>query len=300
MFEDSTSVEIKKKAIVKHVKSRISGSSKDLVKKALKSLEQSGEISPLASDKRVYVKVIVNSENKPQHIKSSEPPLPIAEILRRRNEKDAMAERKPESKSRSEEIPDIDEEIRRLEAELNEDSYDEESSGFLSEDKKEKEIHNDGDVGTDGILRLSALTADHIAPLPSNYLPTVKSKPLKIDKEQSETKRKRQKMESNVSEGLKAAVKSVLDGYVPRSNERLPLYCRVCAKQYSNEEGFFKHKQSDFHKAAVEMEKKVSYCKLCQKQLTSPVQLKEHISSRPHKERLQLLKNRQQKNKGPI
>ena len=65
-----------------------------------------------------------------------------------------------------------------------------------------------------------------------------------------------------------------------------------------NEQEFFGHKQSDFHKTAVEVERKASYCKLCRKQLTSPEQLKEHLTSRPHKERMDRARSRNPPGRG--
>ena len=118
-------------------------------------------------------------------------------------------------------------------------------------------------------------------------LPAARKRSLKIDGKPE----KRQK-KNTAESGLESAVKEVLSGYVARSSEKLPFYCRFCQKQYNNSEEFFAHKQSEFHKTAVEMEQKASFCKLCRKQLTSPDQLKEHLQSRPHKERLERARSR--------
>ena len=53
------------------------------------------------------------------------------------------------------------------------------------------------------------------------------------------------------------------------------------------------HKTTDFHKAAVSVEKKATYCKLCRKQLTSIVQMQDHLESRPHRDKMDLVKERQ-------
>jgi hypothetical protein len=95
------------------------------------------------------------------------------------------------------------------------------------------------------------------------------------------------------NEGLAETIKEVLDGYVARSAERLPFYCRVCAKQYNNENEFLDHRQTDVHQTAAELDRKASFCKLCRKQFTSPMQMKEHLTSRPHKERLEKVKSKQ-------
>lgn len=241
----------------------------------------------------------------------NEKPLPLAESLRRRK-KGLDLQEEPAKQCKEEGAEDIDDEIRRLEAELAADS---DSSGDSEDDDNgdsddEEDIFGDqGNPGDAGVISLSTLAADRIAALPETFLPTNKRRTLKIDKmvagevSSKEPKVKRRKKSSdaarangsdiNISDGLRAAVKEVLDGYKPRSNEKIPFYCRVCAKQYKSSDEFFDHKKGDFHKAAVELEKKASYCKLCRKQLTSPAQLKEHLYSKPHKERLQLMKSRQ-------
>jgi hypothetical protein len=94
----------------------------------------------------------------------------------------------------------------------------------------------------------------------------------------------------DVTRGLESAVREVLDSYVPRSSERLPFYCRVCAVQYANLDEFRSHQSTDAHIAAADVDRKVSYCKLCRKQLTSPAQLREHLQSRPHRDRLERTK----------
>ena len=113
-----------------------------------------------------------------------------------------------------------------------------------------------------------------------------------IDKD--EEKQKDREKNSRVSSGLRDAVKEVLAEYQPRSSERIPFYCRVCAVQSKDEAEFTLHKQTEFHKTAVQVEKKATYCKLCRKQLTSLIQMQEHLDSRPHKERLDSMKARQQ------
>ncbi len=242
---------------------------------------------------------------------------------------------------------DIDDEIKRLEAELAEDSLSSSSDSDFSEGtngdeeseygiekavrgdnrKKKKisfgetEIINNHDQVSDNrvivgkesaIICESSCAVDSIAPLPSMLLPKCKSKKLKIDLEgdnanneqtsssKMSRKRKRSKKNGNggeenaqKSDGLRDAVLEVLQGYVARSSERIPFYCRVCSHQSSNEEEFFAHKKTEFHKTAVEVERKKTFCKLCRKQLTSLVQMQEHLESRPHKEKLEYMRARQ-------
>lgn len=219
--------------------------------------------------------------------------LPLAERLRRQQKSESKTTRRAEAKQ------DIDDEIKRLEAELADDSEDSDSSSSSdssdesSDDDRPRKVRfgKDSvkeipsrrparDPSEQAVISLSSLAQHRIAPLPESALPKIRKKRGSEDKLGSKPK-KAKKMD-----GLELAVKEVLSGYVARSSERLPFYCRVCAKQYDNKEEFFAHKQTDFHKTAVEAERKISYCKLCQKQFTSPVQLKEHLTSRPHKEKL--------------
>jgi hypothetical protein len=206
----------------------------------------------------------------------SERPILAAELLRRRTEKsanNAPASEQPDV--------DIDDEIKRLEAEL--ENSDDSSQYSRSSD----------DSGTNDrkVLNLSSVETERIGKLPKHLLPSSKKRSLKgIDRPMEPSKRKKA-VESK--DGLRAAVKELLDGYKPRSAERLPFYCRACAKQYTSEQEFVEHQKSEFHITAVEVERKASYCKLCRKQLTSPAQLKEHLMSKPHKNRLSLLQSKQ-------
>lgn len=189
---------------------------------------------------------------------------------------------------------DLDEEIRRLEAELqNEESGDSDGSDSDSSDSEDEKKKKEA-----AILSLSASKSARIEGLPPSCLPASRKRVLKgIDSGADRTKTKKRKIEvgeAQVSEGLKSAVQEILQGYKPRSAERLPLYCRVCAKQFETKDDFVQHKNTDFHKTAYAMERKASYCKLCRKQLTSPAQLQEHLQSKPHKQRLQSMQSRQQ------
>lgn len=233
---------------------------------------------------------------------SEEETIPFAEILRRREICGTKTEA-PASKEEKQKSNNIDDEIRRLEAELAEDNGDDDdhsgeedsvNDNNLNEESMHDSVKKDETSSpiceTEDILCLSTVAQDRIAPLPQSSLPKTKKRTLKgIDDEVQQKQQKKPK----VNKGLRDAVKEVLSGYVARSHERLPFYCRVCAKQYTNEVEFFDHKKTDFHKVALDIERRASFCKLCRKQFTSPVQLKEHISSRPHKERLDQVKSRQ-------
>jgi hypothetical protein len=212
-------------------------------------------------------------------------PVPVAELMRR---KTAQSTRKAVSFAAPK--VDLDEEIRRLEQELEEGSS-------SSDEPSDEDENSDEEVSKEpDVLSLSTLADDRIEKLPLNLLPAQRKRTLKsIDKDEDDDdmKEKKRGRIERVS-GLEAAVREVLSGYAPRSAERLPFYCRHCAKQYETEEEFFEHKRTEFHKTAVEMEKRATYCKLCRKQLTSPAQMKEHLMSRPHKERLQQVRQRQQ------
>ncbi len=182
---------------------------------------------------------------------------------------------------------------------------------ILNSQDEEEDARNSGG----GIICLSECASESIVPLPKTLLPTSKTKKLKIDRVSNDNdndndndsvsggkKRKRSRggngtttttTTSKMNDGLRDAVKEVLSGYVARSSERIPFYCRVCSHQSDNHEDFVIHKRSEFHKAAVAVEKKATYCKLCRKQLTSIVQMQEHLESKPHRDRMDQVKARQ-------
>lgn len=256
--------------------------------------------------------------------------LPVAELIRRNKGKSATNGEcqggAREEKSGS--SMDIDDEIKRLEAELADDSSSDSDSDtdsdssesvnaqkinrkadqndYNNERKKRIKFGNDTILNpqddattsvmdsskTNNILCLSSCAKEKIIPLPSSALPTCKSKKLKIDREAEKASGNRVGCQQ-VSDGLRDAVKEVLSGYVARSAEKIPFYCRVCSLKCENEDDFKKHKRTEFHKVAVQMEKKATYCKVCRKQLTSMVQMKEHLNSKPHRERMNSVMNKQ-------
>lgn len=249
-------------------------------KKALKKLVQTGKVEKDGKLYRIATSV-ANDETRGVEDSSDQQVLPIAVRLRKEQETSAK-----KSVKFSEENIDLDDEIKRLEMELNQGS----SSGESSDEESASE--SDAEPA---VLSLSAYADDRIEhlpqtclPEPGKYNPHDSSGPVRKRKEPPTTNEEKTK-----KDGLKEAVLEVLNGYKARSSERLPFYCRFCSIQYSNETEFFEHKKTEFHKTAVEMERKATYCRLCLKQLTSPEQMKEHLSSRPHKERLQAVRTRQ-------
>lgn len=272
--------------------------------------------------------------------KGSDDTVPVAELMRRKNLKNESSTNSDlERNGSKDDAVDIDDEIKRLEAELAESSSSEDSddsddinydSCDLSNDDGRKvgkgneefrrkrikfgeatilnpeESHDESTFVTkgsgSGIISISECASDSIAPLPNSALPKTVSKPMKCDlPEGAKANRKRKRSISGndvddsqaSSDGLREAVKEVLAGYVARSSEKIPFYCRVCSVQCKDEDDFFAHKQSEFHKTAVQVEKKATYCRLCRKQLTSIVQMHEHLDSRPHKEKLDKVQARQ-------
>lgn len=197
---------------------------------------------------------------------------------------------------------DLDDEIARLEREL--------AAQNESDDDEDSESQHQADESA--ILSLSKFANDHVEHLPPTSLPVPSSSSRRkssgggnigggdvdvTSKAVGMTTKTRQNQAStspatNNNSGLQKAVQEVLQGYTARSADRLPFYCRFCAKQYSNETEFFDHKRTEFHLAAVEAERKMTYCKLCRKQLTSPAQMKEHLKSKPHKQRLDMMRNK--------
>lgn len=249
-----------------------------------------------------------SSDSSSDQSASSESHIVTAEeLMRRKRKKTHGSQSSAVIKTKSTDSlkeEDLDEEIKRLEAELesSSDYTDDDSSsssdGSDSDDDgdsaKSRKIEGRESIdpsSKDAIICLSSCASETIQPLAKSLLPACKSKKLKIDRD-AENQKVREKNDG-VSDGLRDVVKEVLAGYKPRSSERIPFYCRVCAVQSKDESEFKLHKQSEFHKTAVQVEKKATYCKLCRKQLTSLVQMQEHLDSRPHKERLDSMKARQ-------
>ena len=298
----SSSAPCDKKKLRKHVQAQLEGTKKKHIKKALKALVKYGRIEkkgkgyqatqnrseaplPEASDDASSM-----SSTPLASQKTEEQPkvLTAAELLRRKSKGEVERPQKKSVSFREKEV-DLDDEIRRLEQEL--------AGGSSSDDDgDDSDEDNQDEDNTGGVLSLSEYADDHIEALPQSSLPEPQKKKRLLkgidDDYRDDVRRSKKKAKHEPSEGLKAAVKEVLAGYQPRSGERLPFYCRVCAKQYSSEEEFLSHKTLEFHKTAVAIEKKQTYCKLCRKQLTSPVQMKEHLGSRPHKERLDRARQR--------
>lgn len=346
---------LKRKKIVSKASRKLSKSDYDLdknrVKKTLKALVASGDVREIESEgSKVYIINVTDessgtstsdeSESNDENTSQSgdeDVPLPFAEVLRQRRRKQANSQShglKDKEASTQEKGEDIDDEIRRLEAELAADSDEDFHSLHSSEGSEHEERNGDDDNhesnsrgkisfgptteysddekpipkqlrGDGGILR-SALVDERIAPLPQSALPQIKRRKLKaIDGDDdhdangnaSKAKKKQRKSTdhgSAVSDGLQEAVKEVLGGYVARSHERIPFYCRVCSVQSKDMESFLAHKDTDFHKAAIQAERKATYCQACRKQFTSPVQMREHLESKPHHDRMAFLRSRNQ------
>lgn len=279
ILEELAKSDLKKKELKRVAKAK-DASFKQSLKKALKRLVDKGKIEQDGKVFRIKSSRIENEMSSTQNVDDDEKiaALPIAARLR--GERNTPAKAKRSVKFEDEQSPvDIDDEIRRLELELAQSSSDEESSDQESVDKDEGP----------GVVSLSAFAQDRIEQLPEVYLP----EPGRYDPKVSSRRKAQKTPEPDKKDGLKEAVQEVLNGYKARSSERLPFYCRYCAKQYSNEQEFFDHKSTDFHQTAVDMERKATYCRLCRKQLTSPAQMQEHLKSRPHRERLNNARNRQ-------
>jgi len=192
-------------------------------------------------------------------------------------------------------VDDIDEEIRRLENEL-----------AAQSSSTEEEEEEESSVEEKAIVCLSTVAKDRIEPLPAVQLPSNKRRRLKIDateggqpqqegdrKQTKKSKYKVQNKDEKPSLDMLAAVKEMIAGYVARSSERIPFYCRVCQVQSEDERHFHMHRKTELHKLAVKEEQKASFCKVCRKQFTSVVQLKEHLSSKPHRDRMDFVQANQ-------
>eukprot|EP00970_Alexandrium_tamarense_P003988 scaffold692_cov203-Alexandrium_tamarense.AAC.12 len=146
-----------------------------------------------------------------------------------------------------------------------------------------------------GIICLSTVADERIEPLPASALPqNAPRKSINYASENNKKRKREQKQEHTINEGLKSAVHDLLSNYKTRSEfQQPPFYCRVCQHQSKDEAEFLAHKASDFHEVAMKEEKKKTYCKMCRKQMTSVVQFEEHLNSKPHKEQLDYLRGKQ-------
>lgn len=251
--------------------------------------------------------------------------VPIAK--RMRGKQPAMVNHADDTRNGDSEEVDLDEEIRRLEAELAADESDGESESDeeIVDNSAATSIHGNYDAGNEhtrksnaqtqdvdddntGIICLSNLANDRIEPLPETSLPKNKRRMMKgVDSTSgteilpNERKKKQKRAQSSsstadhtVSKGLQDAVTDLLQSYIPSSQlDRPPFYCRVCQHQSSTQIEFDTHRSTDLHKVAVKEERKRTYCKLCKKQLTSLVQMEEHLGSRPHRERMDKVMDKQ-------
>ena len=227
--------------------------------------------------------------------------LTAAEIIRRKQKKKATPKLSTDSSTYKattassetiETTENIDEAIKRLEAEL--EDFDEDDSDSSVDDEETM-------VNNNGILSFSESKMDSIDHLPDSCLPAVprRSKHTNPTNENVSSKRLRASEKIVVSNGLKSAVQEIIRNYRPRSAEKLPFYCRYCSLQMTDDLEFSRHQSLPEHKQAVVLDQKASYCKLCRKQLTSPAQLRDHVQSRPHKERLNVLKSKSSKRPFP-
>lgn len=238
--------------------------SRKQVKKAIQKLLRKGEI--VESD-GFYYSLASRSEPDERAQHAEDEAVPFAEILRRRAVKQGSDDRDSHVENERQEEVDIDDEIRRLEAELaaDDNESDDETEGASVDQSVErakrvsfgkvsvKEIapspaESRSETGDVAVVCLSTVAQDRIAPLPESCLPKTKKRTLKgIDDDPQQKRPKKIKVNS----GLRDAVKEVLSGYVARSSERLPFYCRVCAKQYTNEQEFFEHKGTGRQKSGA-------------------------------------------------
>jgi hypothetical protein len=124
------------------------------------------------------------------------------------------------------------------------------------------------------------------------------SKEMVLEKNEKKKQKQieRELKNKNIAE-MEEAAKKALGFYVPRSSEKIPFFCRVCQYQGNSIEEFEKHKLSETHAVATDVEKKMSFCRICRKQFTSINQLKEHLLGNSHKEKLASMKLQNSANK---
>jgi hypothetical protein len=341
--QTAATIEVTRKAIHKNLTSSSSSDvTKKDVKKALKQLVKRGDLMKDGKKYKLQSSSLLSSNDNEsesnnssddgsrsssasvlgeEEVEETAPFVPIAQRIRQTTQQvkqSSDTNNQDIGSNNPKQAVDLDEEIRRLEAELAQssddnddedesDDYDDASDNGCSDD-----IRNSSSSTApqdNGIICLSSVADERIAPLPHAALPQNKRRTLKnIDSVgdssgQNATKRKSKKRkkssqgekeeEHTISEGLKDAVNELLQNYVPSSHLKKPFYCRVCQHQSESEADFLSHKQSEFHRGAVQQERKRTYCKLCRKQLTSIVQMEEHLKSRPHREKMDFVKSKQ-------
>lgn len=306
-----------RKEIQKHIKTSYNDQwAKKDIKRVLKQLVSSEKLQ-MNESKQYFIPSSAPSsesssrgeESDTESNESSDEPqsfVPIAQRMRKQSfddDKSAVDTVKETTKSQQ---VDIDEEIRRLEAELAADSAsddeDDESSnaGDESENGNRKisfgkntthtfekdddsaSVTSDDRMDSSGVICLSESASDRIEPLPASAMPQIARK-MTADEKKSK-KRKRDKEEHTVNAGLKSAVEDLLSNYKTRSEvEQTPWYCRVCQYQADGEADFLAHRASEFHKTAMKEHQKKTYCRMCRKQMTSVIQFQEHLNSKPHR-----------------
>lgn len=211
--------------------------------------------------------------------------------------------------SRTTSINDIDDEIQRLERELQQGSDDDESNDDDSENEEEDGVNDKATM----ILSISESKQNPIEKLPTHCLPPS----LTLSKLKSKGGSKKRTCNEDTNDtnggtnnnnisgaGLKKAVQELIQNYQGRnSTERIPYFCRYCQHQAIDYNDFQHHQTILSHIQNVTLHNKASYCKLCSKQFNSPIQLQEHLQSKPHHEKLHYLQSKQQhrsKNQKPM
>jgi len=240
---------------------------------------------------------------------------PIAQILREK----AAAELKKKNEvnivsSTKNSISSLEEQIRSLEKEVgssDDDSSDNDTSDSNDEDGsvQEEEDDEDGliyekDKYGNIIRMISKLEKEaKIAPLPKSLLPLAQchfaNKASAPSSSYGDTKKRRicfadeqqpaSKKPTGPNHVSMKTIQQLLENY-EAPKEKIPFYCKICKFTGKDMEDFNVHRDSEFHRLACVVERRVSYCKICRKQFTSPDQLHEHNKGKAHLERLDMIR----------
>eukprot|EP00984_Skeletonema_dohrnii_P035885 scaffold36215_cov139-Skeletonema_dohrnii-CCMP3373.AAC.1 len=226
---EATRKEIQKKLVTKDVTSSSSDVTKKDIKRSLKRLVKRGDIvkdgkkykiiPPAALDdydsddgSRNNDSSSLDDDERDDEAPAVAPFVPIAERIRQT----AQTERSDDNLNVKQTM-DLDEEIRRLEAELadsDDDDDDEESDYDDSSDDTSIDGNKASTSQADGIICLSSVADERIVPLPQGALPQNKRRALKnIDAGDGEPKKSKKRKSSSstpkeehaISEGLKDA-----------------------------------------------------------------------------------------------
>mmetsp|Transcript_440 Transcript_440/g.1150 ORF Transcript_440/g.1150 Transcript_440/m.1150 type:complete len:216 (+) Transcript_440:72-719(+) len=178
--------------------------------------------------------------------------------------------RKKASKGEASSLTAVDEEIARLEAEL------EAADDTAGDDEKD-------DVDDDALI-FSSLESERIAPLPASQLPAAHCR--KPTKRPRTLEGRQERRGPAADPAVVAQARRLVDAAGATEKVKIPFACRLCNFRGADLDDFEAHRASQLHVVATRLYKEASFCGLCRVQCTSPLELRTHTVSKKHQERL--------------